>query len=334
MWFGNNVEITLGPENPKLNYSSTAADPDFDGKYEPGYVGNEYLFAITDSAKGKALGKISLGRYDDGLPGTKMWVSEEYGSEIAALNDPSVDTGLQVYEMALPFDLTHCSVSQGLSEEKGGKGGIPFTCAINAQCGDEYSQASLQGFQIGSGLFYRNPPEIFNSTKLILEDSLWTCPGHTGGEHLKNCSAKAKCTLCDERYGDFGDHDYSLEINGNDFCVYCKQCQVHVLDEDGHCKNCDYVQVKADEVLVGDLNGDGMVNSADAALMNRYAAKWDITGAVNANKENYMDFFSTFADTNGDGDMNSADAAQMNRYAAKWIMPEGCRINTLVEVKR
>ena len=63
MWFANNVEITLGPENPELNFSQNASDADFDGVYQSGYVGNEYLFAITDSSAGESVGVVNQGQY-------------------------------------------------------------------------------------------------------------------------------------------------------------------------------------------------------------------------------------------------------------------------------
>ena len=53
-----------GPENPELNFSQNASDADFDGVYQSGYVGNEYLFAITDSSAGESVGVVNQGQYD------------------------------------------------------------------------------------------------------------------------------------------------------------------------------------------------------------------------------------------------------------------------------
>ena len=56
----------------------------------------------------------------------------------------------------------------------------------------------------------------------------------------------------------------------------------------------------------GDVNEDGKVNSVDAQLTMKYAAKW----AVTINTSN--------ADVNADGKVNSADAQLIMKYAAKW----------------
>ncbi len=324
MWFANNVEITLGPENPELNFSQNASDADFDGVYQSGYVGNEYLFAITDSSAGESVGVVNQGQYDGrGIPGGKIRCIK--GTQIAAKNDASVSTGLQVYEMALPFEAVNCSVNQGLPEEKGGKGGIPFTCAVNVQCKDAYSAESLQGFQMGKGLFYRDFPQIFNSLKLILEEDIWTCPGHTGGEHLKNCSAQAKCSLCDERYGAFGEHLYDDQTKR---CVYCTACEVHQFNEEGVCTVCGAVEVQGDELLIGDVNGDKKINSTDAVLLKRYLAKWDISSQLQYENTALIE---VAGDVNQDGKVVSTDAVLLSRYLAKWTIDS--KINTVIVVK-
>lgn len=349
-WYGNGIQVAFGPENKKLNLDAAAYKEvrvDAEGNEYlanvEGYVGNEYLLAITNtfSEPNKCQGMITRGRYDDlaadGGRTPKLPASMEGDFEFCAQNDASkAETGYQIYEMALPFGEFgfHGTVDQGKSE------GIPFSVAFNVQGSDQFTEASFNGFQVGAGIFQQDKTKIFDSTCLILEDSAWTCPGHTGGEELANCMAQAKCIKCDTRYGAYGDHSYDAETG---LCIYCGSCQVHSFPTEEDlaanpeldpkvCMICGYREVSGSEVLVGDLNGDGVVNSADAALMNRYAAKWDITGAVNANKENYMDFFATFADTNGDGDINSADAALMNRFAAKWDL-KNCMINTIVVVE-
>ena len=59
-------------------------------------------------------------------------------------------------------------------------------------------------------------------------------------------------------------------------------------------------------VLVGDVNGDGSVTNADAALLKRYVAGWSVSIDRNA------------ADLNRDGSVTNADAALLNRYIAGW----------------
>ena len=61
--------------------------------------------------------------------------------------------------------------------------------------------------------------------------------------------------------------------------------------------------------MIGDLNGDGVVNAKDRALLNRYVAKWDgYTTLENPDA----------ADINGDGSINAKDRVLLNRYVAKW----------------
>ena len=57
--------------------------------------------------------------------------------------------------------------------------------------------------------------------------------------------------------------------------------------------------------LVGDINGDGKVNSVDAARVNAQAR-----GAGSLE-----DYFLQCADVNGDGKVNSVDAARVNAHA-------------------
>lgn len=341
-WFANNAEITLGPEDPELNYSDRASDADFDNQYVPGYVGNEYLFAITDSVNGLSAGVINQGQYADKKAPSPMRIGR--GSEIVAKNDPSVETGLQVYEMALPFEFVFCSVEQGKTV------GIPFTCAVNVQYGDAYAAESLQGFQMGLGLFYRDFPQIFNSTRLFLEDDVWACPGHTGGEHLRNCVVKAKCTLCDARYGEYGEHTYE---NGK--CVYCEACQ-HVFgaytpDSDptcteagtktATCEKCGASDTVADEsrpALNHSFTDYTYNNDATCTESGTKTAKCDRCDATEtvddpehpatghrfgedgkcescgATSERQI----LVGDLDGSGEINAKDATLLKRYLAGW----------------
>ncbi|MBQ8961107.1 MAG: hypothetical protein IJ071_07820 [Ruminococcus sp.] len=63
----------------------------------------------------------------------------------------------------------------------------------------------------------------------------------------------------------------------------------------------------AEEVLMGDVNSNGTVDSIDAMLLSRYAAAW-----VNI----VIDLKS--ADLNGDDTVDNADAMILARYIAGW----------------
>ena len=67
--------------------------------------------------------------------------------------------------------------------------------------------------------------------------------------------------------------------------------------------------VKVQNVMIGDLNGDGVVNAKDRTLLSRYVAKWDgYTTLENPDA----------ADINGDGAINAKDRTFLSRYVAKW----------------
>ena len=67
--------------------------------------------------------------------------------------------------------------------------------------------------------------------------------------------------------------------------------------------------VKVQNIMIGDLNNDGVVNAKDRALLNRYVAKWEgYTTLENPDA----------ADINGDGSINAKDRVLLNRYVAKW----------------
>ena len=58
--------------------------------------------------------------------------------------------------------------------------------------------------------------------------------------------------------------------------------------------------------LLGDVNGDGVVNSADSTLITRKLAGWDVS------------IDSSVGDVNGDGVFNGADATLITRKLAGW----------------
>jgi len=58
--------------------------------------------------------------------------------------------------------------------------------------------------------------------------------------------------------------------------------------------------------MPGDATGDGKVNLADASLILKYIAKWDVT------------MYTDAADVTGDGKVNLADVSLLLKYIAKW----------------
>ena len=77
---------------------------------------------------------------------------------------------------------------------------------------------------------------------------------------------------------------------------------------DGKCEWCGEIQ--STDILYGDINGDGKVNSIDRTFLSRHIAKWEGYEAENINIK--------AADLNRDGKVNSLDRTILSRYIAKW----------------
>ena len=67
----------------------------------------------------------------------------------------------------------------------------------------------------------------------------------------------------------------------------------------------------ADEVLYGDVNGDGLIEPIDATLILQYCANWSVTINLAA------------ADVNGDGFVEPIDATLILQYCANWNVTLG-----------
>lgn len=65
------------------------------------------------------------------------------------------------------------------------------------------------------------------------------------------------------------------------------------------------------EIMYGDVNGDGKIDSFDSSLLGQYLAGWN----VEINKQN--------ADVNGDGKIDSFDSSLLGQYLAGWNVKLG-----------
>lgn len=68
--------------------------------------------------------------------------------------------------------------------------------------------------------------------------------------------------------------------------------------------------VNVNNYMIGDVNGDGVVNNIDRAILSRYLAKWP-----GYTEESIV---LLAADVNQDGTVNNVDRAILSRYLAKW----------------
>lgn len=68
----------------------------------------------------------------------------------------------------------------------------------------------------------------------------------------------------------------------------------------------------APSVMIGDVNGDGIITAADAQEIKRYAAELD---SLIQNSE--LNAWLKIADINGDGLLTAADAQEIERFAAE-----------------
>lgn len=68
--------------------------------------------------------------------------------------------------------------------------------------------------------------------------------------------------------------------------------------------------VEVVDVIIGDVNSDGLVNNLDRLVLTRYLADWDDYGEDSINK--------IAADVNNDGSVNNLDRMVLTRHLADW----------------
>ena len=189
LWHGNSIAVAFGPDDPKQNYVTNADDPNGDGIYDPGYVGNEYMLILGSSA---SKGLLNLGKYDGKVQ-----------QNMKDLNIAGKDYGgRQVLEVA--FELSKIDIDQ-VNPETGTLTGkqVPFCFTININnaenpeegiyinSGEEnemYIKApNYNAFQIGKGIFQWVRSDIFDSLKLIFtEAEVGGNEGETGSKTGNN----------------------------------------------------------------------------------------------------------------------------------------------------
>jgi hypothetical protein len=81
---------------------------------------------------------------------------------------------------------------------------------------------------------------------------------------------------------------------------------IYDVDENNVGFFCDEGVITFVDYTLGDINGDGILNSKDTTRLMRYIADWDVE--VN----------EAALDVNGDGVVNTKDTTRLMRYLAGW----------------
>ena len=102
------------------------------------------------------------------------------------------------------------------------------------------------------------------------------------------------------------------EIGETPITVTYKPANYDIIDKDMNSVEFAVINgnVNIIDVIIGDVNNDGSVNTLDRVILTRYIANWEEypEGSINM----------TAADVNGDGTVNTLDRVILTRYIANW----------------
>ena len=127
----------------------------------------------------------------------------------------------------------------------------------------------------------------------------------TGGKHYCSCGKPASCVDSDN------DGDHLCDLG----CGVTKSEHEYDNEYDADCNVCGEtreIEQPGDDILYGDVDGDGDITNLDAILLDQYLAGWDVEGLNIAN-----------ADVDDDGDITNLDAILLDQYLAGWDVTLG-----------
>ena len=110
--------------------------------------------------------------------------------------------------------------------------------------------------------------------------------------------------------------DAECTLNTNLRAVVLPATGEHTYDDeyDADCNVCGEtreVPEKPVEIIYGDANGDGIIDTLDEVLLSQYLAEWDV------------ELDEAAADANGDGIIDTLDEVLLSQYLAEWDVTLG-----------
>lgn len=275
--FVGGYRYTLGNLLSENGYSSYVdfVGPNWGGnQYDPQHAGYSG-YTIADTSK------------RSGLTDFSEWIMSEYTPDVVMLQIGTNDI-LDYYELDTIADRLETLVDlvlAGLPED-----GMLFLATIT-------TMDATNGLYIDQSYY---TVELMDETVDSYNEDIraLVAEKQSAGENIALCDWDGIITKSDlydgvhpteSGYGKMGEHWYEILVN------YMETGSTELPDD------------TQPEVLYGDVNGDGVVNSIDATITVRAAL----------NVLTLTDEQTVAADVNGDGVVNSIDATIITRYALK-----------------
>ena len=179
--------------------------------------------------------------------------------------------------------------------------------------GDMPANASLairEGtVSVAAGAIAGSDTQQENLVAVTFPDSV-TCIGGNaffGCDNLKSVTVPATVTqIAEGAFGYYYDEAADAVKPYHDFTI----CGEKGSAAEKYANDNGFAFQEVPKTMIGDVNGDGKVNGADAGLLSRYTSGWD------GYEVKIKDMKA--ADINGDGKVNGADAGLLSRYTSGW----------------
>jgi hypothetical protein len=113
--------------------------------------------------------------------------------------------------------------------------------------------------------------------------------------------------------------DYTIEVLVRE----CINVEFEDLEATGVSGTITVTEAAEEEILWGDVNGDGEVNAKDATKLKKYLANYD------PDTETSTETVEAGADANGDGEVNAKDATKLKKYLANYDPDTGTSTEVL-----